>query len=68
MHKYIEIRSCIDLPTGKQYNFLFYAKKLPEYLSILRIVLKVVMLYYMHIKQKMDMYNAERGMMNAEKI
>lgn len=68
MHKYIEIRSCIELLVKKQYNFLFYAKKLPEYLSILRIVLKVVMLYYMHIKQKMDMYNEERGMMNAEKI
>lgn len=68
MHKYIEIRSCIELLVKKQYNFLFYAKKLTEYLSILRIVLKVVMLYYMHIKQKMDMYNAERGMMNAEKI
>lgn len=68
MHKYIAIRSCIELLAKKQYNFLFYAKKLPEYLSILRIVLKVVMLYYMHIKQKTDMYNEERGMMNAEKI
>lgn len=51
----------------KQYNFSFYAKKQLKYLFILRIVLKVVMLYYIY-KEMSGYENVERGLMNAEKI
>ena len=61
------MRSCIVMNDKKQYNFSFYAKKQLKYLFILRIVLKVVMLYYIY-KEMSGYENVESGLMNAEKI
>ena len=61
-------RSCIVVKEKKQYNFLFYAKKRLKYLYILRIVLKVIMLYHMYMRTVNGCENTERGRMDAEKI
>ena len=61
------MRSSIVMNDKKQYNFSFYEKKQLKYLFILRIVLKVVMLYYIY-KEMSGYENEERRLMNAEKI